>query len=98
MTRTVRKDNTIIYLSNRYSVPLGTYSKQKEVYIETTAGNRLIVREEQRGTVIADHPISHEKGQLIQDRQHTREANLFFHLINDLYDRSPIFENQSVQN
>ena len=28
ITRTVRKDNTIIYLSNRYSVPLGTYKKE----------------------------------------------------------------------
>src|SRR5574344_2121284 len=28
--RTVRKDNTVIYDSNRYSVPLGTYNAQKE--------------------------------------------------------------------
>lgn len=73
ITRTVRKDNTIIYLSNRYSVPLGTYNKHKEVYIEATRENRLIVREEKGGPVIADHTISHEKGQLIQDRQHTRD-------------------------
>lgn len=31
--RTVRKDNTIIYDSNRYSVPLGTYTTQPEVRI-----------------------------------------------------------------
>jgi hypothetical protein len=36
--RTVRKDNTIIYDSNRYSVPLGTYNKQPEVRIETKEG------------------------------------------------------------
>ena len=27
--RTVRKDNTIIYDSNRHSVPLGTYTTQR---------------------------------------------------------------------
>lgn len=75
ITRSVRKDNTIIYLSNRYSVPLGTYKKDKEVYIETTDENRLIVREEKAGPVIADHKISHEKGKLIQDRQHKRDRN-----------------------
>ena len=38
--RTVRKDNTIIYDSNRYSVPLGTYNKQPEVRIETKEGTQ----------------------------------------------------------
>jgi transposase len=73
ITRTVRKDNTIIYLSNRYSVPLGTYKKDKEVYIEATDENHLVIREEKDGHAIADHKISLEKGKLIQDRQHTRD-------------------------
>ncbi len=33
--RNVRRDNTILYDSNRYSVPLGTYDRQKEVQIQT---------------------------------------------------------------
>lgn len=73
ITRTVRKDNTIIYLSNRYSVPLGTYTKGKKVYIEVTDKGHLIILEEKKGKVIADHKISDEKGKLIQDRQHTRD-------------------------
>ncbi|MGG5252144.1 IS21 family transposase [Neobacillus sp. SM06] len=73
ITRTVRKDNTIIYQSNRYSVPLGTYQKEKEVYIEITAENRLVIREQTEGPVIANHLIAFEKGKLIQDRQHTRD-------------------------
>jgi transposase len=36
--RTVRKDNTILYDSNRYSVPLGTYNTQREVQIEARDG------------------------------------------------------------
>ncbi len=73
ITRTVRKDNTIIYESNRYSVPLGTYQKDKKVYIEITADNRLVIREQSEGPVIANHLITFERGKLIQDRQHTRD-------------------------
>lgn len=36
ITRKVRKDNTILYLSNRYTVPLGTYEPGKEVYLRTS--------------------------------------------------------------
>lgn len=73
ITRTVRKDNTIIYLSNRYSVPLGTYKKGKSVFIEVTEEGYLFIREEKEGPVIANHRLSHEKGKLIQDTQHTRD-------------------------
>src|SRR5690606_9703471 len=41
ITRTVRKDNTILYESNRYSVPLGTFNKQKIVYITLTEEHLL---------------------------------------------------------
>lgn len=75
ITRTVRKDNTIIYLSNRYSVPLGTYKKGKNVFIRVTDEGYLLIREEKEGPVIAEHKISHEKGKLIQDRQHTRDRS-----------------------
>lgn len=61
------------YQSNRYSVPLGTYQKDKDVYIEITAENRLVIREQTDGPVIANHIISFERGKLIQDRQHTRD-------------------------
>src|SRR5699024_9562871 len=39
----VRKDNTIWYQSNRYRVPLGTYNKVKQVYVEE-ADNELIIK------------------------------------------------------
>ncbi|WP_237049381.1 Mu transposase domain-containing protein [Lentibacillus amyloliquefaciens] len=72
ITRTVRKDNTILYQSNRYSVPLGTYRQNKIVYIQTD-DHSLVIREHQEGPVIANHSISHGKGKLIQDSQHTRD-------------------------
>ncbi|WP_274366319.1 IS21 family transposase [Paenibacillus thermotolerans] len=71
--RTVRKDNTVLYSSNRYSVPLGTYGKHKEVYVSEAAGDRLIIKDKPDGEVLADHAIHHGKGKLIQATQHRRD-------------------------
>src|SRR5690606_19449282 len=72
--RRVRQDNTIIYKSNRYSVPLGTYNKQRDVYISERDGYLYIYASE-NGLLIAKHKISNGKGQLIQDTQHTRDRS-----------------------
>jgi transposase len=74
ITRRVRQDNTIIYKSNRYSVPLGTYNKQRDVYISERDGYLYIYASE-NGLLIAKHKISNGKGQLIQDTQHTRDRS-----------------------
>lgn len=68
--RTVRKDNTVVYDSNRYSVPLGTYNNQKEVRIEVK-DNRLFI-ETSFGEPICNHPISIGKGLLIKNTSHSR--------------------------
>ena len=79
ITRSVSKDNTIRYKSNRYSVPLGTYQKMSEnlVWIEATGEEQktLVIRREVNGEVIAEHLISSEKGKLIQNRHHTRDRS-----------------------
>ncbi|MGD7007033.1 IS21 family transposase [Metabacillus sp. 84] len=79
ITRSVSKDNTIRYKSNRYSVPLGTYQAHPEnlVFIEVKAGESqtLIIREEVEGEILAEHEISLEKGKLIQNRSHTRDRS-----------------------
>lgn len=69
--RKVRKDNTILFESNRYSVPLGTYNKEKEVSIEVTDG-RLIISQIFGDYVIAEHPICSGKGKLIKNNNHGR--------------------------
>ncbi len=71
ITRTVRKDNTILYESNRYSVPLGTYHKEKEVAIRIE-NNRLIIEQIFGDYIIAEHTLSNEKGKLIKNRSHQR--------------------------
>lgn len=77
IARNVSKDNTIRYRSNRYSVPLGTYSSYaaNTVFIELTDANRLLIRTQPEGKVIADHPVSSERGKLIQSRHHLRDRS-----------------------
>jgi len=70
--RTVRKDNTIVYDSNRYSVPLGTYNKQKEVRIAVQDG-KLVISDEFGDMVICEHTISPGRGLLIKSTNHSRD-------------------------
>lgn len=71
--RTVRKDNTIIYDSNRYSVPLGTYNAQKEVCIVPRDG--ILYIQTVFGDPICQHRISNGRGILIQNTSHQRDRN-----------------------
>jgi len=71
MDRTVRADNTILYLSNRYSLPLGTYGKLKTVYLLAKGGTLQIM--DQVGGTLATHQICLEKGKLIKLDSHRRD-------------------------
>lgn len=73
ITRSVRKDNIIWYKSNRYTVPLGTFNQMKTVYIEVTDDEHLIIRETKTSPILAKHKVASGKGNLIQDRKHTRD-------------------------
>ncbi|WP_110927350.1 IS21 family transposase [Bacillus massiliglaciei] len=79
ITRSVSKDNTIRYKSNRYSVPLGTYQTNSEnkvlIKVEGDEQQTLVIRRQAEGEIIAEHRISLEKGKLIQNRHHTRDRS-----------------------
>lgn len=77
ITRDVRKDNTVYYASNRYSVPTGTYnnSEQVKVYLSISKNNELIIKDKMFGRIIAIHQLSLEKGKLIQDKNHLRNRD-----------------------
>lgn len=75
ITRSVRKDNTVLYNSNRYSVPLGTYTKEKEVEIRI-ADDKLQIWQVFGDYMMAEHPISLEKGRLIKSTDHTRNKDV----------------------
>src|SRR5699024_7016560 len=74
ITRTVHKDNIIKFQSNRYSVPLGTYTPHGEntVYIRIEK-EQLIIEKRPGATPLAVHRISKEKGRLIKNRNHMRD-------------------------
>lgn len=76
ITRTVHKDNIIKYQSNRYSVPLGTHKPQGDntVYVRTER-DELIIEKTPGGVTLAIHPLSRGKGQLIKNRDHSRDRS-----------------------
>ncbi|WP_339217612.1 hypothetical protein [Ornithinibacillus sp. FSL M8-0202] len=73
ISRCVHKDNTIRYLSNRYSLPLGTFGKYETLCIKETEEKVLIIYSPETGEVIAKHNIPDGKGLLIKDRKHSRD-------------------------
>jgi transposase len=72
LTVMVRKDNTILYKSNRYSVPLGTYRPGRKLSIKEDTGI-LNVIDPETGEVLAEHSVCHERGKLIKNRHHSRD-------------------------
>lgn len=70
----VRKDNTICYKSNFYSLPLGTYKdKDSSLEIETTKEQLRIYT--LTGEHICTHKLCYEKGQDIKNTDHRREKS-----------------------
>ncbi|ANK61856.1 IS21 family transposase [Loigolactobacillus backii] len=70
--RTVRKDNTIMYRSNRYSVPFGSYNAHGYKILLKFEENYLIIIDKKTGEVLAKHEVSGAKGKLIQQSNHRR--------------------------
>ena len=72
VSRIVHKNNTIFYEGNRYSVPLETYEKERKVSL-TIEGDKLKIWNLSRAYVIAEHPLSQNKGEFIMNNNHKRE-------------------------
>lgn len=75
ITRSVRKDNTVLFLSNRYTVPLGTFQKHPEVQVMRNKENKLIIYIKETGEILASHFINAGKGQLIRNTSHQRDRS-----------------------
>lgn len=71
--RTVRKDNTIVYGSNRYSVPLGTYTSNPEIHV--IEQNGILKVQTVFGEDICEHRVSTGKGMLVQNSNHLRDRS-----------------------
>ena len=72
--RTVRKDNTILYNSNRYSLPQGTYTKHPEVTVTATQ-DELAIYDAFGNDLLARHSISPLRGTLIKLTEHRRDKS-----------------------
>jgi len=73
MSRTVRKDNTILFCSNRYSLPLGTFNTQKTVTLQVVDDQLKIFTE--TSDLLAEHLLCGDKGKLIKANAHRYERD-----------------------
>ncbi len=76
IARAVRKDNTIRYGGNRYTVPIGTYRyPSTTVYVKEEDGQLHIYVDDKERQHICSHPADMRKGVLIQNRTHLRDRS-----------------------
>ena len=73
VTRDVHKNNTIFYKGNRYTLPLGTYRPGRKVSLDIE-GETLKIRDDFEGYLLAEHKISPNKGELVQNNNHKRDT------------------------
>lgn len=68
----VRKDNTINYRCNFYTVPTGTYKGARTTVLVHEEQNSLHIFSKVTGKIIAEHFLCKEKGKLISIGNHNR--------------------------
>lgn len=72
ITYPVRKDNVVLYKSNRYRVPKGTYEPGKMVYMNVE-NDTVTITDAKTGEIYARHPLSRERGQLVGKNRKYRD-------------------------
>ena len=81
-TYTVRKDNTISWKSNLYSLPFGTYKGRGSLVIIKLAEAHIVITDVE-GTLICRHLVAAGKGMKIKNNDHARDKSA---AINELID------------
>ena len=70
----VRKDNTVAYHGNFYSLPLGTYQGQEtKIYMEVIQNQLNLYSTENQ--LLTIHKISVNKGELVRNTDHCRDKS-----------------------
>lgn len=73
-TYPVRKDNSVLYQSNYYSVPLGTYQDRgTSVLLEEKDGKLIFYTQDNQ--LLATHERSLDTGRIIKNNDHAREKS-----------------------
>lgn len=80
----VRKDNVILYKSNIYSLPIGTW-KNDETHVNVEKKDNRLYIKNLSGNLICSHEIALGKGETIQNNNHKRDTtSKIDQLINDV--------------
>lgn len=74
----VRKDNTVAYRSNFYTLPLGTYQGRKTTILLSQTDGMLNLFS-MDNTLIATHPVAIGKGELVRNSDHSRDKSKSYH-------------------
>lgn len=75
LLRKVRKDNTVMYEGNRYTVPTGSFGTYDDVQLEVE-GSELLIYAGFCDMLLAKHKLCYEKGKLIQNSDHLRNKDM----------------------
>jgi hypothetical protein len=71
---TVRKDNTISYKGNIYTLPSDTYNG-RGTQVKVSRENGLLVASSLTNVILCSHAISTEKGKLVSNTDHKRQKS-----------------------
>jgi len=71
---TVRKNNTISYKGNIYTLPSGTYNG-RGAQVKVSRENGLLVVSSLTNVILCSHAISTEKGKLVSNTDHKRQKS-----------------------
>lgn len=70
----VRRDNTVSYRGNLYSLPLGTYQGPGTT-VRLEVSDRHLVLSDNSGALLARHERSHRKGVMVINNHHRRDIS-----------------------
>ena len=70
----VRKDNTVQYRGNYYSLPCGTYRSGQTTWLQETEGNVELYNKD-TGKLICRHALCTRKGRTVYDDSHRKPRN-----------------------
>ena len=73
--RKIRKDNTVMFDGNRYTVPIGSFGVHANVQLEIQ-GDELLIYAGFCDVLLARHKICFEKGKLRQNTDHLRNKEI----------------------
>ena len=79
----VRKDNTINYKGNYYTLPTGTYHGHNTLVYIHLYDNEVHLFDKETGKTLAIHPLSLEKGKLVRNTSHSRDTTSSLQALED---------------